>query len=615
MAVPYEEIVCESRRPTLVLAGPGAGKTYLLGDRVRRLIESGVSSESITVLTFGKDASQNMRNKLLDPHKGFGLSYDQLPRVATLHSLGFGVVSDSPKAVGLRKGNLRVQSDSAVSELIFRDGALMSGLTESDAEQGHLCKGQGDCHPGEEDKCRVCHAYREIMAKCNCIDFDDQVLLACQILEGDTVALESQRRLSQHLLVDEYQDINAAQFRLIKLLSDASPSGLFVVGDDAQSIYGFRGASPDFILGFEQHFAGGWTAPLAYSRRCHEGILGKAQLVLESHYPSWTGPYELEYTVPKGDEPRVWQVPSEDAEAHWTARIARRAVSENKTVLILAPKSAFFPRLSRTLAQYGVPHDCSSSLLSGSVSHRLWVLSTLLEWVENPEDNFLTRLAIECAMNNGAAKVPGFAKDARCTPETIARRVAVETEIAGLWNVVTSRRSLLAALEAMPAPSDDLKGVREVLIGLREAFGRSKTQDKGDFARQLALASGSWTDPTLLTGDLLSIRRELQNASPMGFSSVQMLTFRKAKGLEADVVVMVGLEDDIVPGSDIAAEEQARMVYVGMTRAKDTLYMLHSFKRPRNVSFGKDIIGKTRSRYLDALGIESDYRRGTAKTT
>lgn len=251
----------------------------------------------------------------------------------------------------------------------------------------------------------------------------------------------------------------------------------------------------------------------------------------------------------------------------------------------------------------------------GSVSRRLWVLSTLLEWLENPEDNFLTRLAIECAMNNGAAKVPGFAKDARCTSETIARRVAVETEIASLWNVVTSRRSLLVALETTPAPSDDLKGVREVLTGLREAFGRSKTQDKGDFARQLALASGSWTDPTLLAGDLLSIRRELQGASSMGFSSVQMLTFRKAKGLEADVVVMVGLEDDIVPGSDIATEEQARMVYVGMTRAKDTLYMLHSFKRPRNVSFGKDIIGKTRSRYLDALGIESDYRKGVANTT
>jgi DNA helicase-2/ATP-dependent DNA helicase PcrA len=92
------------------------------------------------------------------------------------------------------------------------------------------------------------------------------------------------------------------------------------------------------------------------------------------------------------------------------------------------------------------------------------------------------------------------------------------------------------------------------------------------------------------------------------------MTLRKAKGLEADVVVMVGLEDDIIPGSAVDVEEQARLFYVGMTRAKNTLFMMHSYKRPRDVSFGTDILDKTRSRFLDAVGIRSEYRKDSART-
>ncbi len=374
-AISYEDIVIEMRRPTLVLAGPGAGKTYLLGDRVKRLLGAGVDHDTITLLTFGKDASQNMLNKLLDPNNGFGLKYDQRPHVSTLHSLGYEIVNTKPGAVGLRKTNLRVQSESSVSKLLFRDAALSAGLSEEDAKAARDCKACGDCKPTEnESKCFVCRGYWDIMSKCNYLDFDDQVLFACRILEEDPVLLADYRKKCRHLLVDEYQDINAAQFRLIELLSKTNLDGLFVVGDDAQSIYSFRGATPKFILGFIDDFTDAWSAPLAYSRRCHEGILGRAQSGLKKHYPNWTGPHNLEYCIPPGEEPKVWQVPSEDAEAQWVARIARQAVGEHKTVLVLAPKSAFFPRLSLALNQYGVSHDCQENLLSDTINDRLSVI-------------------------------------------------------------------------------------------------------------------------------------------------------------------------------------------------------------------------------------------------
>ena len=614
-AITYEDIVTEMKRPTLVLAGPGAGKTYILGDRVKRLLNAGVDHGAITVLTFAKDASQNMQNKLLDPERGFGLEYNQLPRVSTLHSLGYDIVKDKPKAVGLRKTNLRVQPDSLVTELLFRDAALRAGLAEADAVAARRCKAHGDCQQSESGgRCSVCRAYWDIMSKCNCIDFDDQVLFACQILEEDPVLLAEYRNECRHLLVDEYQDINAAQFRLIQLLSRETLDGLFVVGDDAQSIYSFRGATPKFILRFADDFAGAWSAPLAYSWRCHEGILGKAQAGLEKQYANWTGPQDLEYLVPQGDEPKVWHVPSDLAEAHWVARIARQAVVEHKTVLVLAPKRAFFPRLSRVLSQYGVSHDCQENLLPDAISDRLSVAWQLVEWIQDPSDNFLTRLAIECVINNGVAKVPGAAKGARCKTETIATRVGVETEIGRLWSAVKSGRRLMAVLEALPSPSKELCTARDVLVSLRESYSDCRGDRRGEFARCLALACGGWIQPETLAKDLLSVKEQLTSGRPPGFSSVQLMTLRKAKGLDADVVVMVGLEDDIIPGSDVDVDEQARLFYVGMTRAKDRLFMIHSYKRPRNVSFGVDIVKKPRSRFLDAVGISSEYRRDKAKT-
>ncbi|MBU1626539.1 ATP-dependent helicase [bacterium] len=611
----YEEIVTNEVSPTLVLAGPGAGKTYLLSDRVKRLLDRNVESDKISVLTFGRDANQYMRNSLLDPKGDFSIPYDKLPHIATLNSLGMEIVSKKPRAVGLRKTELEVQDNESIKRLLFRDAAYINNQSENDSELSYDCKAKGECEIGSKnDNCNICKTYWEIMSACNYIDFDDQVIFANRILESDPDILSKYQSKATHLLVDEYQDINAAQFRMIKNISSNSQNGLFVVGDDAQSIYGFRGADPKFILNFKEYFNNAITPPLAHSRRCPKQILVPAEKMLKSIYQRWKGPFDLEFHVKDSDSPIVLQLPSEDKEAHLTARVARQAIGEKKTVLILAPKKDFFPLISKKLSYYGVPHSCPTNLLSSTVNKRLEVIQNLLRWFKSPSNFFLTRIAIEEFLNHGFAKVPGSAKDGKCSDSTIKKRIAVEKEVASLWSNVNREHNLFKVLCERNNLSDELERLRTLMIELLDLFKSNDSEENLEFISKFCRACGVWNNSQVFTRDIEQMLHALSPETPSGFGSVQMMTMRKAKGLEADVVVIVGLEDDIIPGNSRDVKEEARLFYVSMTRAKEKLYLFHVFKRPRNISFGQDILKKDRSRFLDKIGIESNYYREKADT-
>jgi len=613
--VDYEAIVMNLDAPTLVLAGPGAGKTYLLGDRVKRLLDNGVSAKAITVLTYSRDASQHMRNKLLDPSKGFGVSYDKLPHVATLHSLSYKIVCEKPRIVGLRKTGLSVLADEGIRRLLYRDASLIGSQTEVEAETALRCKQRGDCIIDKDKaKCKVCLRYWELMGRCNHIDFDDQVLFACRILESDDKILAKYRARVKHLLVDEYQDINAAQFRLIDHLSGKSREGLFVVGDDAQAIYGFRGADTRFILRFQEDFTGAAVPPLRHSWRCHAQTMNDAMTVLSKYYKQWTGPFDLEYHVQDGEPAKIWQLPSERSEAEWVARKSREAVSQNKTVLILAPKKEFFPIISDTLNQYGIPHVGPTSLLPPATLSRFGIVSNILQWAKNPNDSFATRVALEIMIDHSTMRVPGARKDKRLKQDTLDRRRAVEEEIASIWQETGRDVSLWEAFLAKSPVSDALSAVRKAMIELTDSLTSSERELQSEILAKLAEASGFWLKPDMLLKDIKAVADSESGQRPSGFGGVQLMTMRKAKGLEADIVLIVGLEDDLMPNPKSDLEEEARLFYVSMTRAVEQLYLFHCYRRPRNISYGAMLDRKPRSQFLEAIGRKSEYRVEKSRT-
>ncbi len=602
----YEEIVNNFSTPTFVLAGPGTGKTYLLADRITRLLRNGVNKEKITVLTYTTDANQNMKETLTDQTGHFKLNFHELPNISTMHSLALTIVQEDPHSVNLLKTDLQVQGNEKIKRLIYRDAALILGLTEESSEEARECKQYGDCNQNpDRERCGICIKYWEIMSKCNRVDFDDQILFACKILEKSPTILKKYQLQAEHLLIDEYQDINTAQFRLIELLSRGKRKGLFVVGDDAQSIYAFRGGDPKFILRFQEDFLGSEIGKLNISRRCHENIMNDAFKVLEKYYTDWYGRPNIQFSVECGDQPYIYHVPSEITEARIVANIAKSAIQEKKDVLILAPKKGFFPLIIKELSKRCLYSDCQVSFLP----KRIEIANRFLAWVEGPSNNFLTRLVIEDLINIGLAKVPGANKKKLKSEKSLYKRIEEETEIAKIWELVNKDSNFFNVVQQLEKANTTIVKIRDGLNSLLTAYS-DHGEDPGEFAKQLSFVSGIWSDPLKLSQDICDVVRLLDSQIPVITGTVQLRTMRKAKGLQATVVIIVGLENDIIPDPDSNSDvvEQARLFYVSMTRAKESLYLFHSYRRPRGISYGPEWSDKQRSEFLDVLGRKSEWK-------
>ena len=239
--------------PILLLAGPGTGKTYQLAQRIKFLVkEKKVKPSEITVITFTKEAARNMRERLAE--KDIDLDKDRYPEIiSTIHSLGNMIVSEIYDKFGLPE-DYKILVEKNHKTVLLQDAANLAGFDRDKWKDTELCRLKGWCNRRKEDKCKICDEYKNILRKCALVDYDDLLLLSCEVLKKDKDFRNRWKQKTKFLLVDEYQDINKAQCELIQLLSENQEDGLFVVGDDEQSIYSFRGGIPKFICDFEKYF-------------------------------------------------------------------------------------------------------------------------------------------------------------------------------------------------------------------------------------------------------------------------------------------------------------------------------------------------------------------------
>jgi superfamily I DNA/RNA helicase len=337
--------------PIALIAGPGSGKTSRLASRIKHLVENrGVDPATITVITFTREAARNMKERLTPPAKA-GMPDITLPieshpaTICAMHSLGWRIVGENanrlamPHGCGLLPIHMR--------QILFEDAARLCGVS---AAFGRRCADRKSKvgAPANDNERAVFETYRRILNACNVIDYDDQIILACELLRQHDDLRRDWQLKATHLLVDEYQDINPPQLEFIQLLCGGQASGLFVVGDDDQSIYGFRGAEPNYIRNFADYFAGGQIKAIADCFRCQPHIIHAAQGFIEAFNPGRIKKTKAICSSLEGAPVCVHSAPSDGGEAEILAAMIFDAINDGD-VLVLVPKLDYADKLKAIL--------------------------------------------------------------------------------------------------------------------------------------------------------------------------------------------------------------------------------------------------------------------------
>ncbi len=587
--------------PALLLAGPGTGKTYTLGLRLKYLIEEmEVPPNSITVITFTAEAAKNMRTRVSDSEKkALFLPYKKQPsNILTMHSLGFKIIRSYPERVSL-KDTIKTIPDDSEKSILLGDAAQLSGYERALGQEVASCRQFGDCKPTDDPKCQVCEKYKQILRKCSSLDYDEQILLAVELLEKYPEIQSEYQQYTKHLLVDEYQDINMAQYKLIRLLSENQEDGLFVVGDDDQSIYSWRGGSPKFIREFANDFGNNSKViPLNKSYRCHSNILESSLRVVELYDSDRLEKKPFEYEVEDGPKIKVHNAPSDKKEAR-IARIIVQSALPSQDVLILVPQRSFAESVASELRSNQIGFTTRASIPGTGLP----LISRLNDWLNNPSDDVAFRRCLESFMQRIDSPVPsGRVRKA----EKIQEREEAFSQIASLWEKVLTDEvdSLWSSLEKVHEGHGLYTPLWDDFNLLLKEY-----REKGDireFSKSLATTLSPWRDVKSFLSEVTAWVDSIRHSGSEGMdSSVRIMTFQGAKGLEAKVVCVLGLEEGIIPreGSDLS--EQSRLLFVSMTRAINELHLFHARLRSSQVlkrnAFSDGKPGVKLSRFLTAI--------------
>jgi len=588
--------------PLLLLAGPGTGKTHQLAKRIKYLVEEEkIAPENITVITFTVPAARNMYERISDVSKpDLYVHREKQPKmICTMHSLGYRIIREKSSELGLNEDVQVVYSDR-LRNILVKDAAQLAGFQRDDSEETAKCRQFGSCTPSDERKCKICRQYREILNSCFAVDYDDQILLACKILKKNSELLEKYRSYCRHLLVDEYQDINAGQFELIYLLSEGQREGLFVVGDDDQSIYSWRGGSPEFIRNFAKDF-GGKVQPLQKSFRCRPPVLEGAISVVKRFDKNRLPKDEFEYKVAEGEKIKIHNVPSDKKEANILRAIIERALP-SRTVLILLPHRGFARAIVEELRRARIRYSSPLTM----PGEGLPLVSVLSQWLKNDSDSLSFRECLEALIDNPAFGIPS--KRSRKSEKLEERENAFST-ISNLWRHVIEK-DVNSFWKALELEKDNHELYSKAFPAFTQLWSLNDSQDDpANFIAEIVKQLVPWKKTRTFLDEVdswVEIPGELSSMTRGG--GVQLMTLQSAKGLEADIVCVVGLEEGIIPRRDSSPEdivEQSRLMFVSMTRAIEELHLFHARKRSGDIMFrsiyrnGRPDI--QRSRFIDSI--------------
>ena len=603
------EAASHGEGPQLVLAGAGSGKTRVITYRIAWLVEErDVSPDEITAVTFTNKAAAEMRERVEDL-----LGLFPLPTfVGTFHRWALIALRRYGERVGLRRDFAILDSDDQVklvqqglaaeglSEAAFRPRSVLAAI--SGAKNRLLGPEEFAAEADNYFARKVAGVYRRyqgLLKGASGVDFDDMISLAVRLLREDEEVRERLRRRARWLLVDEYQDTNHAQLALIRGLAGAE-GNLTAVGDEDQGIYRWRGAELDNILRFEDTFPGATVRKLERNYRSTQNILDASGGLIAHNQGRrgkrlWTDrgagdPVELYKAADEGDE-AVWIVDT------FQSHRRDRRLSE---MAILVRTNAQTRALEEELLRQEVPYV----LVGGTRFYERAEIKDLVAYLRvlrNPRDEISLRRVL-----NQPPRGIGKSTQEQLFAEAAERGQPVWDLLAhdelGTFSARASRalrdfRDLVVGLQ-QAADELPLPALLDRLLGATAYADLYKKEDDDDLARlenirELLSAAQEFTEQTAadspdddqLTAFLDHVSLVADIDAWESDRGVSVMTLHSAKGLEFPVVAVAGLEDGLLPhfnaqGAREDVEEERRLLYVGMTRAEDRLY-LSSCRRRR----------------------------------
>ena len=606
--------------PLLVLAGAGSGKTSVITQKIAHLIgKRGIAPSRIAAITFTNKAAREMReraNRLLRGTDAEGLT------VCTFHALGLKLLQMEHEAARLRRGFTVFDADDAgnlIKELLPK-GVKSDHLN---AVRGLVSKAKNEVltpeqaaalakSPREREAADVYGQYQKRLAAFNAVDFDDLIRLPVQLLGEHEALRERWQQKLAYLLVDEYQDTNTAQYSLLKLL--AGTRGAFTcVGDDDQSIYAWRGADPENIERLAKDFPNLSVVKLEQNYRCAKRILRAANALIANNPHTHVKTLWSQHA--EGEPIRVFECRDAQHEAERVAAeisfLAQKHKTEWSEFAVLFRGNHQSRELEKALQLQRIPYHLSG----GTAFLERAEVKDAIAWlrlIANPDDDAAFLRAVAAPKRDigstTLARLGEMANTLHVSLLRAAQRLDVLNQLPGRSSsAVDGFVALIAALRKasqVVAPGDLCRKLVEESGQL--AALRAACKDEALFQRRRENVDelAQWFDAAGKggPGELIAQLTLLTNADrDSAGNAVRLMTLHASKGLEFSNVFIVGVEDGLLPHESSIdegrLEEERRLMYVGITRAKHLLHLSYTRHAKR---FGEHV-KVTRSRFLDEL--------------
>lgn len=632
--------------PCLVLAGAGSGKTSVITRKIAYLItECDLPARHIAALTFTNKAAREMKERvgqLVKRPLSRGLT------VSTFHNLGLSIIRQEHTLFGYKPGFSIFDSEDSralLKELMMKEGDSNSDHLDIAHNQISLWKNNllipeqalSEAEsPGEQLIAIIYQRYTQALKAYNAVDFDDLILQPVQYFTTDKALLERWQKRIRYLLVDEYQDTNTSQYRLIRLLM-GDRAALTVVGDDDQSIYAWRGARPENLSILHQDFPTLNVIKLEQNYRSTQRILKTANHLIEHN------PHEFNKALWSdkryGEPIRVIRNTNEDTEAERVAteivtqRLQRQCSFRDFAILYRSNHQARLIELK--LQHYQIPYNISGGTSFFSRTEIKDIMAYLRLIVNPDDDNAFLRIINTPRRQIGTTTIEAlsiYATERNISLFTASQELGLEQRLQAtaykriqefsrwIYHIIQQCESdePIAALHEMLEDIDYLgwlhqhasspkvaerrmENVHFLLSSIQKTLERSRGESLTETPENDLKAAIS----KLLLMDLLEQQEEEDDSD-----KVQLMTLHAAKGLEFPHVFMIGVEEEILPHrnsiEDDNIEEERRLTYVGITRAQRTLTLSLAARRKQ---YG-EIISTMPSRFLDELPEEDIEREG-----